>query len=482
MEKRKKLIYIVSFLLITGFAATSITSYYISRSSLRNEIINNELPLTSDNIYSKIQKDILRPVFISSIMATNTFLRDWVINGEKDKAQITRYLRDIKKKYHTFTSFFVSEKTRIYYQTNGVLKKVKRNDKRDKWYFRVRSMKTDYEINVDPDMANNDSMTIFINYKVFDYNHKFIGATGVGLNVSAVKNIIKKYQKDYGRNIFFIDKKGAIKLCGTNFFKNKKNIHNIQGLVFIADKILLTKNGHFQYKKNGQIIHLNTRYIPEFNWYLLVEQTEEQATKSILNTLLINLFACTIITLIVLFLTNITILSYQRRLEKMAKTDKLTGAFNRQAFDIVLNQILKDIQRKQYDLSIIMFDIDFFKNLNDKFGHPAGDAQLKNIVAVVTNIIRDSDILCRWGGEEFIILLKDCGINEAYKISEKIRKKVKETPVIYGDRKIFSTISLGVAQYHPFDLKEDLMVSVDQLLYLAKQNGRNRTEKPQERS
>ncbi len=477
MEKRKKLICIVSFLLITGFAATSITSYYISRSSLRNEIINNELPLTSDNIYSKIQKDILRPVFISSTMATNTFLRDWLINGEKNTALITKYLRDIKKKYHTFTSFLVSEKTRVYYQSNGVLKKVSRDDKRDKWYFRVRSMKTDYEINVDPDMANNDSMTIFINYKVFDYNHQFIGSTGVGLNVSAVKNIIKKYQKDYGRNIFFIDKNGEIKLCGTNFFKNKENISNIQGLASIAEKILLTKKGCFQYKKNGQIVHLNTRYIPEFKWYLLVEQTENQATKSILNALLINLFACTIITLIVLFMTNVTILSYQRRLEKMAKTDKLTGAFNRQAFDIVLNQILKDVQRKKYNLSIIMFDIDFFKKLNDEFGHPAGDAQIKNIAAVVMNIIRDSDILCRWGGEEFIIILKECGINEAYKISEKIRKTVEETPVIHRDRTISSTISLGVAQYLPFELKDNLIIRVDQLMYLAKKHGRNRTEK-----
>ncbi len=477
MEKRKKLILIVSLLLITGFAATSLTSYYISRSSLRNVIIYSELPLTSDNIYSKIQKDILRPVFISSIMATNTFLRDWLISGEKDKSKITNYLADIQAKYHTFTSFLVSDRTRLYYQTNGILKKVKKNDPRDKWYFRVRSMKTDYEINVDPDMANNNTIAIFINYKVFDYNHKFIGATGVGLNASAVKNFIKKYQKDYDRKIFFIDRQGRIMLYGPVLLKSIKNIREMKGLSSIADKILSTKNGRFIYQKNGHIVHLNTRFIPEFNWYLLVEQTEEKATGPILNALFINLLSCAIITLIVLFLTNMTILSYQQKLEKMAKTDKLTGVFNRQAFDIIMTQILKDVQRKKYDLSIIMFDIDFFKRVNDEFGHPAGDAQIKNIAKIGMDIIRSSDILCRWGGEEFVILLKECKLDEAYKISEKIRKAIEKTPAVHQGRKIFSTISLGVAQYQDFEQKEQLISRVDKLMYLAKQNGKNRSEK-----
>ena len=213
MEQRKnKLILIVSLLLITGFLATSLASYFASRSSLRSQITKKELPLTSDTIYSEIQRDLLRPIFISSLMANDTFLRDWVIQGEKDEEQIVRYLRAIHNNYNTFTSFFVSEQTKTYYQAKGILKKVSQNQARDDWYFRVRSMKPDYEINVDPDMANRDSMTIFINYRVFDYDKNFIGATGVGLKVCAVKDLIKKYQKSFDRNIYFIDKKGTITL------------------------------------------------------------------------------------------------------------------------------------------------------------------------------------------------------------------------------------------------------------------------------
>ena len=120
-NNKKRLISILSLLLVSGFLITSLASYYTARSTLRSRIEQSELPLTSDNIYSEIQRDLLRPVFISSLMATDTFLRDWVLNGEHGNNQITKYLKEIKSKYNTFTSFFVSEKTRRYYYA-GVIR------------------------------------------------------------------------------------------------------------------------------------------------------------------------------------------------------------------------------------------------------------------------------------------------------------------------------------------------------------------------
>jgi diguanylate cyclase (GGDEF)-like protein len=477
MERKKNnLILIVSLLLVTGFVTTTLASYFVSRASLRAQITKRELPLTSDNIYSEIQRDLLRPIFISSLMAHDTFLRDWVIKGEKDITQITRYLKEIQKKYNTFTSFFVSEQTMTYYHANGILKKIKPEEDRDLWYFRVRSMESDYEINVDPDLANKDSMTVFINYKVYDYKNNFIGATGVGLTVNAVKNLIKKYQQSYDRNIYFVDKKGNIALHGSDQLTGVIQLKEIEGISSIVSEVLSKPQGSFKYKRKGSTIHLNTRYIPEFEWYLLVEQLEKKAIRQILNALFINLAICAAITIIILLLTNLTISSYQKKLEKIAMTDKLTGIYNRQAFDFVINPILKDIQRKKFALSVILFDIDHFKKVNDEFGHLAGDTALKNIVKLCTNTIRESDTLCRWGGEEFLILLKECSLEHAYEISEKIRKTIHDNPTIYRRKEIFSTISLGVTQYHPPEKEDSLIARVDKLLYQAKQKGRNRSE------
>ena len=215
------LLLIISILLGVGFLITSLASYYVSRTSLRSEIVENQLPLTSDNIYSEIQRDLLQPILISSLIANNTFLKDWVLAGENHPEQIIKYLREIKDKYQIFTSFFVSEKTKIYYHFDGILKTVREDEERDKWYFRVVKMKHDYEINIDIDMANADKLTIFINYKVFDYQGRYIGAAGVGLNVFAAKKMIEIYQIRWTVEVFFYVKQMIMQSGIVRYAHNK---------------------------------------------------------------------------------------------------------------------------------------------------------------------------------------------------------------------------------------------------------------------
>jgi hypothetical protein len=317
--KRKKivLVSVISALLVTGFLVTSLASYFVSRASLRSEISNNELPLTSDNIYSEIQRDLLRPVFISSLMAHDTFLRDWVIGGEVETQKITKYLKEIQTKYNTFTSFFVAEKTRTYYHADGILKKVSPDEERDIWYFRVKEMKDDYEINVDPDLANKDAMTIFVNYRVLDYDGNYIGATGVGLTVSAVKKLIEVYQKKFNRTIYFVDRTGEVKIAGSDFDSKVKNISQFEYYPLFEEKLASKSESSFFYKKDGQVVHANVRYIDEFGWYLVVEQSEQEAIKQIFTTLVINLGICVVITIIILILINLSVAAYQKRIETL---------------------------------------------------------------------------------------------------------------------------------------------------------------------
>lgn len=312
-----KLVMVVIALLAVGFLATSLASYFVARESLRSQISLNELPLTSDNIYSEIRHDLSQPVFLSAMMASDTFLRDWVLDGEIDKSQITKYLKEIQTKYHTFTSFFVSEKSRNYYHADSILKKVSPDETRDRWYFRVREMKEDYEINVDPDLANKDAMTIFINYRVFDYDNNYIGATGVGLTVGAVKKLIETYQQKYNRTIYFADRDGAIKLAGPNFDKRITNISKLAYADLFGDKFDAQPERSFRYERNGQVIHANIRYVDEFEWYLVIEQSEQETIRQIYTTLVINISICVVITLIVLVLINAAVNAYQKRIETL---------------------------------------------------------------------------------------------------------------------------------------------------------------------
>lgn len=129
--EKYRLLFWIGSVLIIGFLATSLVAYWVSIKSIRENIGQQALPLTGDTIYSEIQRDMLRPVFISSLMAHDTFVRDWLIGGEKHPQRMARYLNEIKQKYGVVTSFMVSENSRRYYYADGILKKVKEKEHRD---------------------------------------------------------------------------------------------------------------------------------------------------------------------------------------------------------------------------------------------------------------------------------------------------------------------------------------------------------------
>jgi len=340
---KKEFMFIIAIILTIGFFATSFVSYFVSRNSIIEKIEKSELPLTSDNIYSEIERDLLKPVFISSLMASNTFLKDWVINGEKDDKKVIKYLKKIKNKYKTLTSFYVSEKTRKYYQSNVVLKKVSKDNPRDKWYFRAKNIKRDYEINVDLDMANQDALTIFVNHKVFDYNKNFIGVTGIGLSIYSVQKLILKYQKKYSRNVYFLDLKGNIVLNAKGSIKDK-NIKDITGVSSLSKKILSSKTLSSSFENNGSTTHLNSRFIPELNWYLIVEETSEASFKEIYKTLIINLIISILITIIVIILLNFTLNAYKNKVTKLVQEDKKLREINQEQ-EIKIEDALAEVKK-----------------------------------------------------------------------------------------------------------------------------------------
>lgn len=481
ISDRAKLITVLCVLLSTGFLATTLVSYYVSRGAIHQSIVATELPLTSDNVYSEIQKDLVRPILIASMMARDTFLRDWALGGESDVEQIERYLKEVMSHYGTVSSFFVSEATRTYYSVGGILKTVDQSEPRDVWYFRVRQMSEPYEINVDPDLANRDALTIFINYRVVDYQKRFIGATGVGLTVDTVNRLIDNYQQRYGRTVFLADATGKITLSGKTHIdvdgttpSVHTNIHQIDGLREQADAILKAGSGSFEYRDHGQRNFVNVRYLPELKWYLFVVKSEDQAVDGIQRTLYLNLLLCFVITSIVLLIVNLTISRYQRRLEKLATTDSLTGLANRHALDLLLDQQTRSAARHSRPLSAILLDIDHFKRINDQHGHLAGDEVLRVMANTLRTSLRAEDIACRWGGEEFVLILSDTDLAAAIAVACTLRDRVETTRFAFNGQPMAFTVSAGVAAYRIDESPESFFARADALLFQAKKAGRNR--------
>ena len=449
--ERRRLIALIATLLTLGFAGTSFFAFLASRAALRASIVDNELPVTSDTVYSEIQRDLVRPIFISSMMASDTFLRDWVLDGEKTPEDMIRYLGEIRTKYEAFTSFFVSERSRRYYQSDKVLKSVVEGDSRDEWYFRVKAMSAPYEINVDRDLAHADALTVFINFRVLDYKSAYIGAAGVGINVAAIGSMAAEYREKYGRSVYFVDMAGTIVAGSPGGMERAAmsaapaDIHSIEGLSAIASKALSAERGSFQYIRDGKKWLLNVRSVDELGWKLFVEKDEDSAIGGIRAALWLNLAICVAITGLVLFLTGLTINRFQSRLERTATVDGLTGLLNRPALGLLADQAFKDMNRDGRPLCLVMLDLDNFKDVNDRYGHQAGDSVLVRSAAAMRSCLRGSDLACRWGGEEFLVILRSCALTESLALAEKMRAAIAVSDPD-GPR---VTASLGVAERLP---------------------------------
>lgn len=157
--------------------------------------------------------------------------------------------------------------------------------------------------------------------------------------------------------------------------------------------------------------------------------------------------------------------------ELLARTDKLTGIANRHKGDEFLEESMLQAQRYGQPLSVILFDIDFFKAVNDEYGHPAGDDVLVTLCELVKQEVRQTDLLVRWGGEEFVLITPQTNLAHAEELAEKIRLSVQKAK--FGEVKQL-TVSCGVTDRKGQETAQELMVRVDEVLYEAKKTGRNK--------
>lgn len=161
----------------------------------------------------------------------------------------------------------------------------------------------------------------------------------------------------------------------------------------------------------------------------------------------------------------------------LAQTDPLTGVLNRRAFSDRGAQEFQEFKRYQHLFAVHVIDLDFFKTINDTFGHRAGDETLKQFVQLVLRYKRETDVFGRLGGEEFGLILPNTSAASARVLGERIRAATQATPIQLAQTNIPITLSMGIAEVQPHDGDfDDLLNRADRLLYQAKRNGRNRVE------
>ena len=168
-------------------------------------------------------------------------------------------------------------------------------------------------------------------------------------------------------------------------------------------------------------------------------------------------------------------LEYIETISDMANRDFLTGARNRRSFYEEINQYMEECKSSGEEFAVAMIDIDKFKNINDTYGHDAGDTAIKELVRLITESIKGSDMVARFGGEEFCVLLKNIDKSSAVEIFVRLRLKIAKNIISINNNKIQYTVSMGIA-FNCDEGIEEMLSQADMALYNAKNNGRNRVE------
>jgi len=467
-----RIVFIITSLLFTLSTSLTVINYVESMDSTRKQLKNSSLPLTVDNIYTEIQKQIIEPNLIASMMSHDTFMKDWLAHEENDVKQITQYLETIKNKYQMFTAFLVSEKSQNYYTANGLLEKITVNNDNNVWYFNFKNNPERSEINIDYNKFMGQSLIMFINHKIYDNEFHMIGATGIGLKTSYINDMLKYFRQRYNFSVFFINNDGKVIISeqGVNKLVQLSDLPELKKLI---PDIISKERQLFEYTQSGESYLLTTKYIAELDLYLLVEAKVGNFTQSVKEAFYFNMMVSLLITLLITIIVLLYVRRIHNKLNELASNDALTGLPNRRTFYNQLEHFISLKARDKKDLSLIFVDVDDFKMINDAQGHDIGDNVLIDIAATLKSTIRHTDFIARWGGEEFIILLIDTQLQDAQLIAAQLRENIEKNTNLLQQSKKKVTVSLGVTQARDNDDADLLFKRVDNALYHAKRTGKN---------
>ena len=323
-----------------------------------------------------------------------------------------------------------------------------------------------------------------LNKKIIHINNTFYE-----INSSAIILKDKKYKS---LSLFNISKRKNLE---EKLIKSKKMFkllsEQLPEAVLVSDEKIIYTNPAFE-----KMLAYSSKYLEDKTFYDLLDEKNKKLLKENLELLIsskksqiefllsikrknneeiwINIKTKAIFenekTIYINVIKDITTSKIEReKLEKLASIDLLTSIYNRRKFEELFDREYKRSKRYKSELSIIFFDIDYFKKINDTYGHDVGDVILKEVSSTITKNLRETDIFARWGGEEFIILLPETNSNKAFEVAENIRIAILNTN--FKDVKRV-TISLGITQLKQ-ELQKSFLKRADQALYKAKNEGRN---------
>jgi diguanylate cyclase (GGDEF)-like protein len=511
----RRLIIFSSVLFLLIFVVGSVT-FIILMDQILHKDAEYELMQTIEIERFKLEASVNRELAIVLKMASSPVILQYFLNpnNAEMKELVLKDIEGYRLILTSYSLFWVNDIDKKFYLDNEYAYTVDPDNPEYYWYNMTMYETEEYNVNINYD-SNLKITNLWINAPVFDKDHRPVGILGTGVNLSDFINAI--YQKYRGTaELYFLNAAGEI--TGAKDFSLVENKVNITEKLGQTGREILTeaeglKTGEikcFRTKNNKQIIAIDS--IPAVNWHITAVRyfSIRDSLKTGMTVLFVVMMAV-IFSVFVVF--NIFIFGMLEPLNHMIKTlnqtlfdweikpdeenqktdeietlgeflnlsiiDPLTGIYNRRYLDGRLNKIIKSFARSISKLSLLMIDIDYFKNYNDTYGHDAGDKCLKKVTTAFSQCIgRDDDFIARYGGEEFVIVLPNTDEDGAQVIANRVLNKLNEFHIPHEKSDIadYVTVSIGctTGTVKHLQVGSDYIKCADKALYESKKNGRNR--------
>lgn len=475
----KKHILLISNLIIILFIVAGFTAVVYkdakSYQQLAEKHLEGIISLADADISNYIENSMSKPVMVSKTMANDEFLKAWLAKEQDNSSddaylgQLYDYLKTYQVKYNYTTVFCVSAETGNYYYQDGLNKKISRDDSHDVWYYNFVDSGQEYDLEVDANEANDNNITVFVNFRVEGDDGRLLGIIGVGLQASFFEDKIRAYEDDYGLSVYVVNVGGAKNSFagGTDVFVSEDKLSQYTG---IKQKIKMNPSGDSEmqwFTTGGERKCLITKYYDSLGWYMVTEMETASIGKSFQERIrqnvlfmLVSLAACIVV-------TTAVFINYNRRIVTIENVDELTGLSNRKLFYKQYSAFIR--KRHEQKKTLFMLDIDHFKDINDKHGHLFGNAVLAMVADELRKVIEGYGVAARWGGDEFMGILA-VEPEEAAGILGRFMDTMKDGEKDGGYK---VTVSVGMIEINERLGLEQIIKKADDALYRSKENGRD---------
>ena len=418
--------------------------------------------------FSLITDTIVRPIYLSKAMASNPLFIELLEAKETDIKKVYRYLNGIQSNFRA-QAFVVSERDQLMYSNN---KTYPPGTPEFDWYYDIKKNNSQIAAGI----GNEDNLHFYVDVRMENDRGDLIGYTGVGVSLEAITYAFTHFHAQFQASFYFVNEKGEIILSSEPEVKTTDFLDTVYpASAYNWYKAFDPLAQHEQEDIVSQELELDGNdymvsriSLTELNWNLYIITMPKVSRSQLLWEFIFDILLLLAVSISLISLLVFLFKYYHHAVLKIAFSDNLTGLANRARLEEEYNQL-----PDKNPLALLFLDIDHFKNLNDTYGHNFGDMVLEQLATQITPLFRTNDLICRWGGEEFVILLPGVSQEKALAIAERCRAYLAGMPVEFEQQELFISASFGVVFTKQKLPLSSLIDAADKALYQAKKSGRN---------